>query len=175
MDIYTRKLPLVAPFWIESFEDGDLATMRCPIGLLYLRDSISELKNMGVNIVVSLLTDFETKAMGLEEEKDICEEVGIEFISLPINDRTVPDDFSAVHTLAATLLQELREETSIVIHCRLGIGRSSLIAGAIMVVAGWEATDAYNAISMSRDIRVPDTPEQDQWLYRFSKYIQENQ
>jgi len=56
------------------------------------------------------------------------------------------------------------EGASIVIHCRMGIGRSSIIAGAVLLQQGRKADDILQHISKTRGVRVPDTDEQVKWL-----------
>jgi protein-tyrosine phosphatase len=170
MKMLYGNIPLAAPFWIEPFEEeGSLATMRHPIGSIHLQDSIQSLKDMGVDVLVSLLTDIESTTLRLDDEEELCRDLGIEFIRFPISDRKAPPENQEVYSLINTLYQKIREQKSVVIHCKAGIGRSSAIAAAVMVMSGWGAFDAYNAISMSRGLSVPDTPEQEQWLFRFSK------
>ena len=53
---------------------------------------------------------------------------------------------------------------SIGVHCRMGIGRSSLLLAALLVRSGTSPEDAFQLISAARGLPVPDTDEQRQWL-----------
>lgn len=48
----------------------------------------------------------------------------------------------------------------IAIHCRAGIGRSSLIAASVMTAYHIPAEEAFSLIETARGFAVPDTQEQ---------------
>ena len=50
------------------------------------------------------------------------------------------------------------------IHCRAGIGRSSLLAAAVLRVEGRTADEAWQRITEARGLPVPDTDEQRDFL-----------
>jgi hypothetical protein len=88
------------PTFYELIRDnGFLAIMGRPAGE-WLPDEINALRNAGIGVVVSLLTDEETHELGLHGETDICQSLGVDFISLPIPDRGVPENVRAVSVLA---------------------------------------------------------------------------
>jgi len=47
-----------------------------------------------------------------------------------------------------------------VIHCRMGIGRSSILAGALLLTKDKKAIEVLKHISTVRGLTVPDTKEQ---------------
>jgi predicted protein tyrosine phosphatase len=51
-----------------------------------------------------------------------------------------------------------------VIHCRAGIGRTSVVATGVLLHAGFEVTEAFEKISEIRGVQVPDTQEQYDWV-----------
>jgi protein-tyrosine phosphatase len=108
---------------------------------------------------VSLLTDDEMAELGLSDEGQAAEAVGMTFHRLPTLDRHVPERASTL-TLAETLRSRLREGASIVVHCRVGIGRSSTLAAAVLILDGLEPSEARDRISAARGFPVPDTPAQ---------------
>jgi hypothetical protein len=48
--------------------------------------------------------------------------------------------------------------------CRASIGRSSVLAVAILARLGWETNEAFDAVGSARGCSIPDTPEQRQWV-----------
>lgn len=96
----------------------------------------------------------------------LCQRHGLEFISFPITDRDVPDSKVATRKLINRLMTRLAERKKIVIHCRMGIGRSSLIAAATLCMAidGIDAEQAFRLIEESRGLPLPDRPAQRQWV-----------
>lgn len=47
---------------------------------------------------------------------------------------------------------------------RICIGRTGIIAGAVLLKTGKTAKEAFALISDARGVRVPDTEEQENWL-----------
>ena len=101
---------------------------------------------------------------GLSEENNLCIEHGIEFLSFPIRDRDVPKSFSETKLLIDRLALQLRAGVGIAIHCRAGIGRSGLIAGCVLVKLGVPFADVFPMIIRARDLKVPDTAAQAEWV-----------
>ncbi len=127
----------------------------------WLEDEIAHWKQSGVGIVVSLLEREEIDDLGLGMEAALCAESGIEYLSYPIADRGVPDDINAAMRFTADLA---RREKPIAIHCRAGIGRSSIMAAAVLICAGISAETALSAIGEARRLPIPDTDAQRDWV-----------
>ena len=99
---------------------------------------------------------------------DMCRGKGIVFLSFPIPDRGVPDTREARH-LAEMLAREIANGRSVAIHCRAGIGRSSLVAASVLVCSGVDACEALQLIKDARGVAVPDTEEQRDWVLAFGR------
>ena len=54
------------------------------------------------------------------------------------------------------------------LHCRMGIGRSSLMAASILVADGLTVSDAFGRIQRARGVAVPDTEAQVQWVEQYA-------
>ena len=80
-----------------------------------------------------------------------------------IVDRDVPRKAEAL-ALASSLNRDMIDGEHVVIHCRAGIGRTGIIAGAVLICAGYSAAEALHMISFARGVLVPDTDEQDRWV-----------
>jgi len=113
---------------------------------------------------VPLLADQEILDLALQQEPAICGQLGLAFISYPVVDRGVPDSAGTFLSLVDRLSDLLNEGRRIVIHCRMGIGRSSLIAAILLVKSGYSVADAFDAISQARGVEVPDTGDQITWV-----------
>jgi protein-tyrosine phosphatase len=131
----------------------------------WLEDEIENWRAAGVQVVVSLLEPSEEAELGLQAEADACRSRGIEFIRFPIADRGVPSDRKAALELAQTLG---RSEQAIAIHCRAGIGRSSLMAALVLIHRGVTPDTAFGLIQAARGVAVPDTDQQLDWVSRFA-------
>jgi protein-tyrosine phosphatase len=156
-------------FWIERPGPGRLAILARPRGGDWLEDEVLSWKNAGVNVLVSALTPEEVLELELENEKSFCQTHGIAFYSFPIDDRDVPSSITSTRELAVTLEQALLRGKSVAIHCRQGVGRSSLLAASVLVLEGIDSEAAFASISRVRGCLVPDTAEQRQWVTRFAR------
>jgi hypothetical protein len=67
-----------------------LSGWRYPRGRDWLEDEIRAWRSAGLNAVVSLLTPDEMDDLGLQREGEVCQKNALEFLSLPIIDRSVP-------------------------------------------------------------------------------------
>lgn len=152
-------------YWVETGVGGRLATMARPRAGDWLEAELRGLKAAGIDVVVSLLTGGEIAELGLEREQSTCEAVGLSFFSFPIDDRQVPPNDASTHAFIRALHSEVVRGRSVAIHCRMGIGRASLIAASLLRLLGLEGEEALRRISTARGLPVPDTNEQRQWIF----------
>ena len=156
------------PYWIKV-EGIRLGIMARPSGHDWLADDIRRLKTAGVDIIVSALTISETEELGLEAEAACCRDEGILFLSFPIEDRSVPSSLADFNALVNRVNAHLGGGKAVAVHCRAGIGRSSLIAACLLLRNGMSADSAFRAIETSRGLPVPDTHEQRRWVENWLK------
>ncbi|PRY45885.1 Cyclin-dependent kinase inhibitor 3 (CDKN3) [Umezawaea tangerina] len=142
---------------------GRLSTMAHPPGGAELPAFLTALRTSGVDILVSALTLGEEELLDLTDERSSAESAGMEFRSLPIDDFGVPDRATVTPALTA-LVAELRGGANVVVHCRGGVGRSSLLAAGLLVLDGVEPDEAWRLISAARGRTVPETDEQREWI-----------
>ena len=157
------------PFWIPLQARGRLATMPRPRGGDRLLDDLRRLRADGVTVVVSLLEDEEARELELSTEADACTEVGLAFSRLPLPDRSVPQDAAAFWSFSRGVEAAVEHGEAVVSHCRAGIGRSSLVAAAVLVLRGASPTEALATISTARGLSVPDTKWQREWFTRTAR------
>ena len=155
-------------FVIERDGPGRLATMACPRGGDWLDDEVEALQTEGVDVLVSVLTNSELAELQLSAEPELARQAGLTYISFPIPDRGAPEGAAATD-LAGQLEERLTGGEFIVVHCRAGIGRSSLIAAAVLVREGLSPAEAWELISAARGLSVPDTEAQRAWLPAFAR------
>ena len=131
-------------------------------------DDIKAMGQEQIDLLVSALTSSEVDELGLLEEAKCCRENGISFVSFPIEERSVPVSIAEFESLLERIQGEIRGGGAIAIHCRAGIGRSSMIVAAVLTRNGLSATEAFSAIEAARGASVPDTAEQRAWVERFA-------
>jgi protein-tyrosine phosphatase len=158
-------------YWIEGPWRGRLAIMPRPRGGDWLEDEIQSWRRSGVDVVVSLLTREERTELNLPEEEALCRANGIEFVSFPIVDRSVPSSAEAFSEQVIKLAEQLANGQNIAVHCRQGIGRAALVAIGLLVVSGLEPSAAIERVGAARGCVVPETPEQRRWIIEFAKSL----
>ena len=114
--------------------------------------------------MVSLLERQEIYDLQLDKEEHICRLKNITYINFLIPDRDIPKQKDDTNKLIDTLVQKIEEGQSVVIHCRMGIGRSSIIAASVLLKYKLKAKDIIKNISSIRGLKVPDTDKQLSWL-----------
>jgi protein-tyrosine phosphatase len=152
-------------YWIHDFNDSaKLGIMPRPRGGDWLADEITNFKKQNVGVLVSLLEKEEVDSLQLKDQPKLCAAANIEYVNFPIPDRGLPRIESEINGLVEELSNKIKNGLSVVVHCRMGIGRSSIIAAAVLVQAGLKADEIIEHISKIRGLKVPDTDEQMNWL-----------
>ena len=154
-----------APFFIiDSIGKGFLAVMAHPARRGDAGMMIRELATQGVQQVVSLLDPDEARELGLENESELIHEQSMDFVSFPIPDMGLPvsvDDFAG---LSKNLFHQVEAGINTLIHCRAGIGRSGLLAAAMLLHGGRSVQQAFAQVAHMRGHQVPETVQQGDWL-----------
>ena len=150
-------------FWIECAGPGRLAILSRPAPE-QLSDEIAAWRAAGVTMVGSLLEPDERRALGLRDEAEFCRAHGIEFASFPIPDGGVPASLADGVALARRLAQVVEAGGTVGVHCRACIGRSGMIAAAVLMALGRSEFQALEAVAAGRGLCVPETPEQRAWV-----------
>jgi protein-tyrosine phosphatase len=150
---------------------GKLAIVPRPRAGDWLEDEVRVSRSAGVDVVVSLLGADEIAELGLAREPEDCHAHHITWIHFPIRDRDVPAAPPALEALAQELEGCLGEGKNVAVHCRVGIGRSSLLCACILVLGGLSPEEAFHRITAARGCAVPDTVEQREWVASFAQNL----
>lgn len=159
-------------YTIEYAGPGMLSVMARPRGGDWLPDEVRMWREAGVSMVVSLLTQEEQRELALNDEASVCQLTNLAFRAFPIPDRSVPQ-FAEVEPLIDDIVEVLTAGKHVAIHCRMGIGRSAMIAAATLIALGENPEHAVARIQAARGLPVPDTPEQVQWVAEYVSLRQE--
>ena len=151
-------------FWLNE----NLGIMSRPLGGEDLMEEIEYWKKLKVNTVVSFLTDEENEELGLEYERMDCRREGFNFTKFPIEDRQVPDSYLKTKELVNNLIDKINQNDKILMHCRGGIGRVSIISSIVLsILQNVSIGQSFKDISKIRGFQVPDTDEQIVWTKTF--------
>jgi protein-tyrosine phosphatase len=156
-------------YWIPGPWAGKLAILGRPRGGDWLADEVEGWRDAGVQVVVSLLSEDEEVELGLPDEAHLVEANGLSFVSFPIEDYDVPSSERAVRELVNDLETPLDQGKFVGIHCRAGVGRSSVVAACLLVSHGEDVEISFQRISSARGVPVPDTVAQREWVGDFAR------
>ncbi len=155
-------------YWVQGPWPGGLGILPRPRGGDWLADEVRSWRAADLDVVISLLTPSEAAEFDLQEEERRTREGGIEYHTFPIPDYGVPASRQDLAELVGRLEKALESGKNVGIHCRQGIGRSSLVAASLLVSAGAAPDEAFRRIEKARGRPVPDTIEQREWVSRMA-------
>jgi len=154
-------------YWIDLPAGVRLAIMPRPRAGDWLDDDVAGWRAEGIGVIVSLLEAGEVEELGLHREAGLCHDLDLEFISFPVPDGGVPASTRGAMALAEAIVARLNEGKAVAVHCRAGVGRSSLIAACVLVLLGFAPGTAFDRIGNARGLKVPDTEGQRDWVDMF--------
>ncbi|MGA9863256.1 MAG: dual specificity protein phosphatase family protein [Terriglobales bacterium] len=158
-------------YWVDGPWPGKLALAARPRGGDWLEDEIAGWRRAGIDTVLSLLTPEEEQELDLKREEHEATARGMNFASLPIPDRQVPNSESEVSAALDRLDPDLSAGKNVVIHCRQGIGRTGLVAACLLVTKGMTSEAAVKTLSAARGTAVPETGEQRRWIDHYAAVL----
>ncbi|KIN65888.1 putative protein-tyrosine phosphatase [Sulfitobacter noctilucae] len=155
------------PVFAVPLRYGKLSIMPCPPAddVTFL---MARLAASGVTDVVSLLSAEDIATLRLDAEPQACAAAGIAFWSFPIEDFGLPDP-ARFNDLIKDLNDRLLGGAHLVVHCRAGIGRSGMVAAALLMAQGDTAAVAIQKVSTARGVSIPDTVEQGRFITSLQK------
>jgi hypothetical protein len=164
-----KILPTI--YSIEGPWKGRLAIVPRPRGGDWLEDEVRAWRDGDLDVIVSLLTAREATELGLNDEAQQAQASGLQFLQFPISDYSVPSSLEGTLAFIEKLDLALSTGKSVGIHCRQGIGRSGIIASALLVRRGVSGEEAWERVARARGRSVPDTEEQREWVSTFASYF----
>lgn len=141
------------PFDILPLNSGQLIFTPCPgTKGASLAESLQHLQAAGAAAVITLMPQQELTQNNADNISDICQEHGLAWFQLPIEDDCAPEQafeqaFSAHKAAILTLLQAGK---TVAIHCKGGSGRTGLMAAILMTQLGYSKADATAQVQQLR-------------------------
>jgi len=154
--------------WVAGPWAGKLALAPRPRGGDWLPDELAHWKAAGVDGVLSLLEPAEARDLELQAESAEAAKAGLEYWSLPLPDRGVPQSEAGFVRTLARVERALSSGNNVVVHCRQGVGRTGLVAACLLTAKEHSPEAAIARISAARGVPVPDTDSQKAWIMSFA-------
>ena len=117
-----------------------------------LATDLSVIAAWGATLVLTLLEPTELKELKVSALGEEIQRLGIEWRHLPIADYSVPDARfeEQWQTHGHEIRTLLRSGSSILVHCKGGLGRAGMIAARLLVELGMEPNDAIRTVRSVR-------------------------
>ncbi len=141
--------------WVE---EGKIAGMRQPGSLYPLARDLADLKDAGVDAIVSLTE--------ISLDQSLLVQFGMTYFRVPILDFH-PPTLSDINQVISFTRSSLASEHAVVIHCTAGLGRTGTMLACWLVSEG---VSPDNAIFKVRSLRPGsiETSEQEQIIFDYA-------
>ncbi|CCO47668.1 putative CDK2-ASSOCIATED DUAL SPECIFICITY PHOSPHATASE (KINASE ASSOCIATED PHOSPHATASE) [Vibrio nigripulchritudo SOn1] len=141
------------PTWNLELESGGLVLTPCPgTKGVDLEASLQQLKDEGVQAVVTALDNAELASKAVSDLGEITERLGMKWFQIEIEDDCAPSDaFTAKWQKASPELHKiLNQGSKVALHCMGGSGRTGLFAAHLLLEKGWELADIIREVQALR-------------------------
>jgi len=115
-----------------------------------LDTDIQVLLNLGVEVVVTLMTQAELQKMKLTHLPEVIKQANMESIYFSITDKWLPDSVDEFIKIVYAVIEQIKLGKKIAVHCNGGKGRTGLLVVACLIQLGMTQTDATNKIRKVR-------------------------
>lgn len=129
------------PTWELKLDNAALVLTPCPgtkeVGL---DESLAQLKQQGVTVIVTALDDHELSEADVAELGSKTQALGMKWFQTPIEDDRAPGEEFAGQwkAISPELHQAVQAGEKIAMHCMGGSGRTGLLAANLLFEMGWD-------------------------------------
>ncbi|GAB2641230.1 cyclin-dependent kinase inhibitor 3 family protein [Vibrio panuliri] len=141
------------PTWQLDVEQGALILTPCPgTKDASLYESLEQLKQQGVQAIVTALDDYELAEKNVSQLGSLTQELGMEWFQIEIEDDCAPDEkFAAKWAAVAPTLHDIVEQGGkVAMHCMGGSGRTGLLAAHLLLERDWALTEIISQVQALR-------------------------
>lgn len=132
-----------------------------------LAADIAELKNAGASAIVTLISNAEFTAYGVNDLLQKYREAGFEVFHSPVKDQSVPTAEQAEQMLSF-MKQHVDKQQKVVLHCVGGLGRTGLAAALYLRrFANLSGDAAIERVRAVRSPRAVENSDQEDFVRRF--------
>ncbi len=126
-----------------------------------------KLNELGTDVLVSVMEEHEYGEYGIPDlyEKDEIQGIGIRRFA--IRDMGIPEEAEAkeYEAMIRNIVDLLRREKTVVVHCRGGEGRTGTVTACALVALGHPAREAIDLVRKTRTNTIA-TDDQEEFVHR---------
>ncbi|MCG9598609.1 cyclin-dependent kinase inhibitor 3 family protein [Vibrio sp. Isolate25] len=141
------------PTWQLDLEQGALVLTPCPgTKGVDLEASLVQLKEQGVEAIVTALDNTELENKGVAQLGEATEKLGMQWFQIEIEDDCAPgDDFAVKWQQASSALHQVVDNGGkVAMHCMGGSGRTGLLAAHLLLEKQWSLSDIVKEVQALR-------------------------
>ena len=142
----SRRFPIVFYKWITNFGkssfDYSSITENILISGEYDENDIFTIQKLGINCVIDMRSE------SLFDES-LFESIGIKYFNIPVDNYFAPE-LEQIDTAIEYIKSHITTDNNILIHCKEGVGRSSLIIIAYLITTGLDLFESMEIVKSNR-------------------------
>ncbi len=141
------------PTWQLDIETGALVLTPCPgTKGVDLDTSLAQLKEQGVEAIVTALDDAELASKKVSELGEKTQQLGMQWFQIEIEDDCAPGaDFASKWQTASPELHKIVDNGGkVAMHCMGGSGRTGLFAAHLLLEKQWKLEDIVREVQALR-------------------------
>ena len=142
----SRRFPIVFYKWIKNFGkssfDYSSITENILISGEYDENDIFTIQKLGINCVIDMRSE------SLFDES-LFESIGIKYFNIPVDNYFAPE-LEQIDTAIEYIKSHITTDNNILIHCKEGVGRSSLIIIAYLITTGLDLFESMEIVKSNR-------------------------
>ena len=142
----SRRFPIVFYKWItnfgKSYFDYSSITQNIIISGEYVENDIFTIQKLGVNCVIDMRSE-------TLFDKSLFESIGINYFNIPVDNYFAPE-LDQIDNAIEYINSNISVDSKILIHCKEGVGRSSLIIIAYLVTTGLDLFESMKLVQSNR-------------------------
>ncbi|MGY3571029.1 cyclin-dependent kinase inhibitor 3 family protein [Vibrio paucivorans] len=141
------------PTWQLDLNTGALVLTPCPgTKGIDLDASLAQLKEQGVEAIVTALDDSELASKAVAELGEKAQQQGMQWYQIEIEDDCAPGEaFQAKWNVASPALHQVVDNGGkVAMHCMGGSGRTGLLAAHLLLEKQWPLADIVSQVQALR-------------------------
>lgn len=141
------------PTWQLNVDSGALVLTPCPgTKEVDLETALTQLKQQGVEAIVTALDTQELASKGVSELGEKAEQLGMQWFQIEIEDDCAPGaEFMAKWQQASPALHQVIDNGGkVAMHCMGGSGRTGLLAAHLLLEKEWQLDDIVREVQALR-------------------------